>query len=326
MTRYLIRRILQMIPLLVLISIFSFILMRLAPGDPARMFLDPEKVADPEKLANIRHSLGLDQPLPVQYIRWLGRVLKGDLGYSFRSRQPVMDEILARLPNTAKLSIAAMLLSLLVAVPIGTISAIKQYSIFDYLATIFAFLGISMPNFWIGLLLIYIFVGQLGILPAVGTQSVPPPTEPLARFIDTIKHYIMPTIVLGMQSMASWARYQRSSLLEVIRQDYVRTARAKGLRERTVLLRHALRNALIPLITLAMLSLPGLLGGAFITESIFSWPGMGRLAVHSLYQRDYPVIQGITIFSALLVLVANLLADILYGVVDPRVRYEKSAS
>jgi peptide/nickel transport system permease protein len=311
-----------MIPMLILISILSFVLMRLAPGDPARFFLDPEKAVDPKKLANIRHSLGLDQPVPIQYIHWMGRVLQGDLGYSFRSRLPVTQEIFARLPNTVKLGLAATLLSLIVAIPVGTISAMKQYSIFDYLSTLFAFLGISMPNFWIGLLLIYIFVGQLGILPAVGTESVPAPTDAWARFVDSLKHYIMPTVVLGMQSMASWARYQRSSLLEVIRQDYIRTARAKGLRETTVLLRHALRNALIPLITLAMLSVPNLLGGAFITESIFSWPGVGRLAVHALYARDYPIIQGITLMSAALVLLANLLADILYAIVDPRVRYD----
>ena len=322
MTRYVIQRVVQIIPMLILISILSFVLMRLAPGDPARFFLDPEKAVDPEKLANIRHSLGLDQPVPIQYIRWLGRVLQGDLGYSFRSRVPVAEEIFARLPNTVKLGLAATLLSLIVAIPVGTISALKQYSIFDYLSTLFAFLGISMPNFWIGLLLIYIFVGQLGILPAVGTESVPAPTDAWARFVDSLKHYIMPTVVLGMQSMASWARYQRSSLLEVIRQDYIRTARAKGLCETTVLLRHALRNALIPLITLAMLSVPRLLGGAFITESIFSWPGVGRLAVHALYTRDYPIIQGITLMSAALVLLANLLADILYAMVDPRVRYD----
>jgi peptide/nickel transport system permease protein len=321
MSQYVLRRLIQIIPMLILISIFAFFLMRMAPGDPARAFLDPEKVADPERLANIRRSLGLEQPVPIQYLRWLGRVVQGDMGYSYRSRQPVVKEILTRLPNTLILGLAATLLSLIVAVPIGIVSAVKQYSAFDYIATLFAFVGISMPNFWIGLLLIYIFVGQLGILPAVGTQSVPAPTQPLAQFTDFMKHLLMPAVVLGLQSMAGWARYQRSSLLEVIRQDYIRTARAKGLAERVVLTRHALSNALIPLITLAMLSVPSLLGGAFITESIFAWPGMGRLAVHALYQRDYPVIQGVTLFSALLVLLANLAADILYALVDPRVRF-----
>jgi peptide/nickel transport system permease protein len=321
MSHYILRRLIQIIPMLILISIFAFFLMRLAPGDPARAFLDPEKVADPVRLENIRRSLGLEQPVPIQYLRWLGRVVQGDMGYSYRSRQPVVKEILTRLPNTLILGLAATLLSLIVAVPIGIVSAVKQYSAFDYIATLFAFIGISMPNFWIGLLLIYIFVGQLGILPAVGTQSVPAPTQPLAQFTDFMKHLLMPAVVLGLQSMAGWARYQRSSLLEVIRQDYICTARAKGLTERVVLTRHALRNALIPLVTLAMLSVPSLLGGAFITESIFAWPGMGRLAVHALYQRDYPVIQGVTLFSALLVLLANLAADVLYALVDPRVRY-----
>ncbi|HEY63196.1 MAG TPA: ABC transporter permease [Caldilineae bacterium] len=324
MGRYIIRRLVQMIPLLFAISVLSFLIMHLAPGDPTAMYIDPTKGAgsNPEALQRLRRQLGLDQPLYIQYWKWLTNTLRGNWGYSFINRQPVLDNIMARLPNTILLSGVAMTMALLAAIPIGILSAFKQYSVFDYTVTALAFFGISVPPFWLALVLMQVFANHLGWLPAVGMRSVREQFSGWPAVVDVIKHLILPATVLAMPSLASWMRYMRSSLLEVIGAEYIRTARAKGLRERTVILRHALRNALIPLITLLGLSLPVLVGGAFIIETVFGWPGMGRLGVNAILARDYPLIMGVTMMSSVLVILGNLLADIVYAWVDPRIRYQ----
>lgn len=321
MTRYLIRRILQMIPLLLVISILSFLIMHLAPGDPTAMYADPLKPisSDPEALKLLRHQLGLDEPVYVQYWKWLVNTVKGDWGYSFINRQPVINNIGDRLPNTILLACVSILVALIIAIPIGILTALKQYSIFDYLVTTGAFFGISIPTFWLALILMYIFSYKLQWLPTVGMHSLREQYTGIRATIDVFMHLLLPGIVLSMNSMASWTRYMRSSLLEVVAEDYIRTARSKGLREKTVIMRHALKNSLIPMITLLGLSVPSIVGGAFITETVFGWPGMGRLGVNAIFQRDYPLIMGVTMMSSLLVVIGNLMADIAYAWADPRI-------
>lgn len=326
MSQYIARRLIQTIPLLLAISVLSFLIMHLAPGDPTAMYIDPTKGMgnNPEALQQLRRQLGLDQPLYVQYSKWLSNTLRGNWGFSFVNKQSVLDNILARLPNTLLLSGAAMGMALLVSTSIGILSARKQYSFFDYIVTSAAFLGISVPSFWLALVLMQVFANQLRWLPAVGMHSVREQLSGWSATLDVIKHLIMPATVLAMPFMASWARYMRSSLLEVIGTEYIRTARAKGLTERTVILRHALKNALIPIITVLGLSLPMLVGGAFIIETVFGWPGMGRLGVNAIMARDYPLIMGVTMASSVLVILGNLLADIAYALADPRIRYEEA--
>lgn len=323
MTQYIIRRLIQMIPLLLAISILAFLIMHLAPGDPTAMYADPTKPIskDPEALERLRHQLGLDQPIQVQYWKWLTSTLRGNWGYSFINRQPVLDNIMDRLFNTVLLASVAMAIALLVSVPAGIVSALKQYSRLDYVITTAAFFGISVPSFWFALLLMQVFSYELRWLPSVGMHSVREQYTGWAAVLDVTKHLMMPVIVLAMYSLASWTRYMRSSLLEVIGQDYIRTARAKGLKEQGVILRHALKNALIPMITLLGLSLPTIVSGSFIIETIFGWPGMGRLGVNAILARDYPLIMGITMVASVLVIVGNLLADIAYAWADPRIRY-----
>lgn len=322
MTRYVIRRLLQAIPLLIAISILVFALIELAPGDPSQMYVDPEKGADPEYIAQVRASLGLNDPVYVRYLAWLGKTLNGDFGFSFRTRRPVALEIGDRLPNTLLLGGVSLVLSLLIAVPIGIISALKRYTLIDYVLSTLALVGISVPVFWVALLLLQVFAIQLNWLPAVGMHDVRNSYEGWGEVLDVLRHMILPTIVLSLAQMASWSRYQRSALLEVLGQDYIRTARAKGMRERRVIALHALRNALIPIVTLIGLSVPTIVTGAFITETIFGWPGMGRLGVEAVNGRDYPIIMAVTMLSAILIIAGNLFADIAYAWVDPRIRYD----
>lgn len=324
MGQYIARRVIQMIPLLFAISVLSFLIMHLAPGDPTAMYIDPTKGIgnNPEVLQMLRHQLGLDQPLYVQYGKWLMNTLRGNWGYSFVNKQSVRDNIMARLPNTALLGGVAMIIALLTSIPIGILSAIRQYSIFDYIVTTAAFFGISVPSFWLALVMMEIFANRLALLPAVGMHSVHVQLSGWLAGIDVIKHLIMPATVLAMPWVASWARYMRSSLLEVIGEEYIRTARAKGLEERTVITRHALKNALIPMLTLLGLSLPVIVEGAFIIETVFGWPGMGRLGVNAVLARDYPLIMGVTMVSSVLVILGNFLADISYAWADPRIRYQ----
>jgi peptide/nickel transport system permease protein len=295
--------------------------MRLAPGDPAQMYANPQKrVITVEEMEKIRERLGLDKPIPIQYFIWLKNTLQGDWGYSYKTKAPVLTEILARLPATLLLTGTALGLTLILAIPLGALSAIKRYSLFDYIVTFTAFIGISMPGFWLALVLIEILSNRLGLVPAVGMQTFAKDFTGFQRVMDVGKHLIMPALAMGFVEIAYWARYQRSALLEVMGQDYVRTARAKGLKERLVIWSHAFRNSLIPMITLAGLTLPDLVSGSFIIETVFGWPGMGRLGVKSILLRDYPIVMGVTMLSALLVVGGSLIADFLYALADPRIQ------
>lgn len=316
MTKYILRRLLISIPVLFGVTVIAYFIMTLAPGDAVDMLVDPG--LSPEDIALKKQALGLDQPVFVQYVRWLEQLAQGNLGYSFNNRRPVTERIGERLGSTLTLAFSALFFSYLLAIPIGVLAAVRQYSIWDYIATVFSFLGVSVPSFFFGLLLIYFFALKLDWFPTGGTHTIGAPFSLADRFA----HLILPMTVLSLQNIGSVMRYTRSSMLDVIHQDYIRAARAKGLRERVVLFRHALRNALIPVITLAGLQFPFLLGGAIITEQIFNWPGMGRLAVEAITQRDYPTIMGINLLAAVMVIIGNLLADVMYGVVDPRIRYE----
>ncbi len=315
MTTYLIRRLVMMIPILFGISVISFAIMYAAPGKPAVMNLDPDiSVEDREKQME---RLGLNDPPHVQYLNWMGNVLKGDFGTSFTKKQPVKDMILDRLPNTLILMIFSTILAVIISIPFGVISATKQYSKLDYGVTITSFLGLATPNFWLGLMLIMLFSVQLGWTPVGGVSTLGADFS----LLDRLHHLILPAIVLATADMAGLTRYTRSSMLEVINQDYIRTARAKGFRESTVIYKHGLRNGLIPIITIFGLMLPGFIGGSVIVESLFSWPGIGKLFIDATFERDYPVIMAITMFGAVLTVLGNLIADILYAVLDPRIEY-----
>ena len=324
MTTYLIRRTLQAIPLLLLISVVIFALLQITPGGPlARFENDPTISA--QDLNNIRERMGLDDPIPVQYGRWMAGVLRGDLGNSYITNQPVLEMIRERLPNTLKLMATAFGVTLIIAVPIGIISAVKQYSIFDHLVTSIAFAGQSIPIFWFGLVLILVFYVTLEnpwtggpLFPSGGIYSL----DKQGDFLDGLWHMVLPVTMLSLAWVSWYTRFLRSSMLDVMHQDYVRTARAKGLRERLVHLRHAFPNAAIPMITLIALDLPALFSGAVFTETIFSWPGMGRLFFQSALRRDYPVLMAIVMFTAVLIVFSNLLADLVYALLDPRIRYE----
>ena len=316
MLTYLLGRIGQNLILLVLVSIIGFAVLHLAPGGPLAQFALVPGMSQAD-IARIAAQMGLDRPLPVQYWDWFTHLLRGDWGRSYRDTQPVLDVIGSHLFATLELMITATLIAIFLGAGIGIMGAIRRYSAFDYLATIGAMIALSIPTFWFGLVVIYLFSVKLGWLPpgnmyTIGDGSLP----------DFLHHLIAPSLVLALVEVAIWSRYMRASMLDVINQDYIRTARAKGLPERTVLLHHALRNALIPMITLAGLQLPTLLGGALVTETIFTWPGMGRLFLDSLGYRDYPVVMGILMFSALLVLIGNLVADLLCAAADPRIRLD----
>jgi peptide/nickel transport system permease protein len=305
MFKYIIRRILMMIPVLLGVTFIIFTLMYITPGDPARIILGD--TATQASVSAMRHQMGLDQPFLVQYGNYIKNlVLHFNIGTSYVTKQPVMTEIMSAAPSTLKLALSSMIVAVLIGIPVGVISAVKQYSIFDTVTMIFALIGISMPVFWLGLLLIILFAVKLQWLPAAGYSG--------------FKYMILPAIALGAQSVSVFARMTRSSMLEVIRQDYIRTVRAKGQKEIVVILGHALRNALIPIITILGLQFGGLLGGAVLTESIFSIPGIGRLMVDSINMRDYPVVQGGVIFIAIGFSIVNLLVDLMYAYVDPRIK------
>ncbi len=324
MRNYIIRRILTLIPLYFGITIITFLIIHLAPGKPSDLEaqMRPGMAIAAERLEKI---YGLDKPLHIQYWNWLKKMVMLDFGHSFKDSQPVLDKIMATLPNTIILNIAALFLIYLFAVPIGILSAVKQYSIFDKASTVFVFIGMAIPSFWLALLLIMVFSVKLGWLPISGMHSLIMnyQTAPFwDKVWDLASHAILPVFVLAFAGLAWLSRYTRSSMLEIIRQDYIITARAKGLSEGKVIYKHALRNALLPIVTIFGLSLPGLIGGSVIVETIFAWPGMGRLAYQAVLARDYPLIMGTSVFSVFLLLFGNLLADIMYGIVDPRIKYE----
>ncbi len=315
MATYLLRRLFQSAVLLVIVTVIAFGLMHLAPGGPESVYaLSPSMT--PADLARIRASYGLDQPLPVQYAKWATGMASGDWGRSYRDSRPVRDVILDRVPATLELTVSALLLAIVVGVAIGMLGALRQHSAADYLSTIGAMLALSIPTFWFGLMVIWLFAERLGWIPSGGRSTLG------AAFSlgDRLHHLVAPVVVLGLVLVATWSRYTRAALLETINQDYVRTARAKGLANHTVVLGHAFRNAVTPLVTLAGLQIPFLFSGALVTESVFTWPGMGRLFVDSLGYRDYPVLMGVLVVTAFLVIVGNLLADLVVAVVDPRIR------
>ena len=323
MTRFLMRRIVQMIPLLLGLSILSFLIIRLAPGDPTVVYIDPNKPPpSAEDLARLRSDLGIDDPLPVQYVRWLSNAAQGDLGFSLSGRRPVTEEIGERLPNTLLLGLVSLLLTVVLSIPVGILSAVYRYTVLDYVITLWSFIGLCVPGFVVALFLIQVFAVEFRWLPSTGMRNVREDYEGWRATRDVAEHLILPAIALSAASIARWARYQRSSLLDVLTQDYIRTARAKGVHERGVLRVHALRNALLPMLTLGGLSIPQLVSGAFIIEYVFGWPGMGRLAVNAALRRDYPVIMGVTMISAFFIILGNFLADVAYHWADPRIRYE----
>lgn len=319
MGRYIIRRILISIPVLIGITIITFGLINLAPGDPVMGQMDPNALSNltPERIAAQRASLGLDKPLPVQYLTWLGRIVRGNLGYSMINRQPVSELVKHRIGPTLRLTICALLLSVVLGISIGIMAAIKQYSGIDYVASLFSFSAVSIPGFFLSLGLIYVFALKLHWLPTSGMRTLG--QEP--SLLDDIRYMIMPVAVLGIGSAAPLVRYARSSMLEVLRVEYVTTARAKGLREWAVIMLHAFPNALIPLITVIGLRLPNLFAGSVIVEQIFHWEGMGSLNIWAVLNQDYTLLMGLNMISGVLVLLANLLADIAYALVDPRIRY-----
>jgi peptide/nickel transport system permease protein len=310
--RYLVRRLAQGAVVLFVVSAVVFAIVHAAPGGPA-LLNNPD--VDPKMAKEMEKQLGLDDPIPVQYARWLRNALRGNLGRSYQHSLGTAELLWARIPNTLLLSGTALLLAVVLAVPLGMISAVYRYSALDYAATVTAFLGVSVPVFWLAILLIIVFSVTLGWLPSSGMLTVGLPFS----MRDRLLHLLMPSIVLATFPLAQLTRYVRSSMVDALAQDYVRTARAKGLPERGVLGRHALRNALIPMVTVLGVLTPRLLGGAVVTETIFAWPGLGRLAVEAAVTRDYPVILGATLLVSTLVVLSNLITDFLYVVIDPRI-------
>jgi peptide/nickel transport system permease protein len=313
MLAYLVRRVIGLLPILVMMSVIVFVLIRLIPGDPIDVMYGSEGM-DTARRAALSHELGLDQSIVVQYGRWVWRAVHGDLGNSYRASMPVVSLIGQRLPATLLLAGTALVISLLIAVPLGVLAAVRRNSWVDFSALGFAIFGISLPNFWAGMVLVLIFAVWLHWLPAIGYVS---PARNLGQFLADL---ILPALTLGWSLSGTTTRLARSSMLEELGKDYVRTARGKGLREETVLLVHGLRNALIPLITMVGLQLGFLLGGVVVVEAVFAWPGIGLLVVDSIFARDYPVVQGVVLVVAVMVVLVNLMVDILYTIVDPRIR------
>ncbi len=319
MTKYLLRRLLISIPVLIGITMATYLIMNLAPGDPVDAMLNPEAIASlgPGWVEQQREALGLNDPVPIRYLKWVQQALEGNLGFSYIDRQPVLEKVTDRLWPTLKLMLTVLIISLLIGVPVGIISAVRQYSFLDYIVTVLGMISVSIPSFFLALVLIYFFALRLDWLPATGMFTV----GQERTFTDSFKHLILPATALGLAQAAPIIRYTRASLLEVINHDYTTVARAKGLSERTVIIRHALRNVLIPLVTVVALDIPRLLGGTVVIEQVFAWPGMGTLAITSVFGRDYPVLMAINLVSAIMILASNLLADVVYALVDPRVKY-----
>jgi len=332
---YIARRILQTIPVFIGITLIVFLIMHLTPGDPVEIMMGRGSVVTTEQIEQIRHELGLDQPLYVQYLSFLGGVLRGDFGRSIIQRAPVMHLIADRLPATFELTIFSIIISLIIAIPVGIISSVKRYSFLDHIGTVSALAGVSLPSFWLGLLLIIVFSVKLKILPVTGRANYGYGLVPITNFLlidavitgnwgalgDVIRHLLLPAITLGSYMAALTMRVTRSSMLEVLSQDYIRTAWAKGLSHKVVILKHALRNALVPTVTVVTLNIGILLGGNMIVESVFGWPGLGRLVINAVYTRDYPLIQGSVLIYALTYVVMNFVADLLYAVLNPKVRF-----
>ena len=314
MTEYLLRRLVYIVPLLFLVTVVTFSVALLLPGDPALAYIGEANMRDRAMYETMRKELGLDQPIPVQYAKWLGRVLRGDFGRSIRTREPALEGLLARFPVTLQLAIMAMVISLAIGITAGVLAAVFKDSVWDYAANVFALWGRSTPTFWLGIMLIFLFSVELGWLPASGY------VRPSEDFWGSIASTIMPAFVLGNVGAAVLMRHTRGAMLDALQSDYVRTARAKGLYERRVVLKHALRNAMTPVITLGALEFGTLLSGAVLTEQIFTIPGFGKLIVDAVFNRDYAVVQGVVLVTATTYIVLNLLADVAYVLVNPRLR------
>jgi peptide/nickel transport system permease protein len=320
MARYIARRLIQAIPIIIGISVISFLIVYLSPGDPFDRFRS-NKVS-PEVIENLRRVYGLDQPLPVQFVKWFTSFWSFPWnptawGYSITDGLPVRDKIFGRIPSTLQLMGVSLFFTVVIAIPIGILGAVRQYSWSDKVITIVATIGYALPTFWLGLILKQIFAVQLDIFPLFGKYSFGKEGDVL----DLAWHLVLPVATLTVVGVAGWSRYMRASMLEVLRADYIRTAKAKGLAESRVIFKHALRNALIPIVTLLGLTVPALLTGAAITEAVFTWPGLGGLGVSSVIERDYPVVLAFVMMGGFMVIIGNLLADVLYAVVDPRIKY-----
>jgi peptide/nickel transport system permease protein len=320
MATYVLRRLIQAIPILIGISVISFLIINLAPGDPTDRFRSGR--VSPEVIQHLIHLYGLDKPLPEQFVSWFTAFwqfpFRSDAwGYSFVDGRPVVEKIFQKIPTTLELMLTSLVVTMIVSIPLGVLAAVKQYSWADKIITTMATVGYALPSFVLGILLLYIFSIKLNLFPSFGRHTLGQESS----FPDYLRHLFLPVCSLAIQQIAGWSRYMRSSMLEVLQQDYVRTARAKGLPGSRVLYKHALKNALLPVITLLGLSLPSLLAGAAITESIFTWPGLGLLAVQSVTTNDFPVVLAIVMIGGMMVLLGNLVADVLYGFVDPRIKY-----
>jgi len=325
MLRYIAKRLLQAIPLLWGIVTVTFFIIRLAPGDPMDIYLEPSRrrQVDPEVIELIRHKYGLDQPIHVQYVKWVANIAKGDFGESFRHRRPVNTLLAEAIPYTLQLTVLALLFDAVFGIALGILSAVKQYSLVDKVVTLGSLIVYAIPGFWLALMLILVFSVQLSWFPTSQTRSMEYAFLSLGgKILDRLWYLVLPVFVMGVASAAGTARYMRNRLLEVLNEEYVVAARARGFSERVVILQHAVRTALIPIITIYGLSLPFLLGGATIIETIFAWPGMGRLTVEAVSGRDYPVIMATTTIAAVLTVLGNLLADVTYAWADPRVSFD----
>ena len=322
MSTYVLRRILLVFPILLGVTIINYTIFALAPGDPVSAMIDPFELSSmtAEDLQEAREALGLNKPVPIRYLLWLGQAIQGNLGYSIWFNTPVFEVMLRALGNSMPVMIFALLISTIAGITLGIVSALKPYSLLDSVLTTFAFAGVAVPGFFFALLLIYAVAIRMDILPTGGVTT--PGVEP--SFGDRLSHIILPGIALAYETTGSLLRYTRSSLLEVLHQDYMTTARAKGLVENIVILRHGLRNALLPIITVLGLRLPSMFGGAVLIETVFNYPGVGLTMVHATRMHDYPLLMGGVLMTAVLVLLSNLIADLSYTVADPRIRYEES--
>jgi len=323
MARFILKRLMQSALLIFLVLTITFFLLHVAPGDPMAKYYNRPGIS-PETVKMMRAKFGLDRPVTEQYVKWITNFTRGDFGYSLHYNRPVRNLILEAIPNTLRLTVAALLLYIVIGISLGIISAVKKDSIFDKVNTVAALFLYSIPSFWLSLMLIFIFSLKLGILPSSHMQSIGMEGAGwFELFCDRARHLALPAFVLGVASAAGMARYMRGSMLDVLREDYIRTARAKGLENKRILLKHAFRNAAIPVVTIIGLSIPFLLGGAVVIEKIFSWPGMGRLAVDAIYARDYPVVLAVNFVVGVMVIMGNLMADVGYAILDPRIKVTK---
>jgi len=316
MGRYIIKRLLSLIPVLLGVSIIVFFLVRLIPGTALEMFLGTQVETTPEQMTELKRIFGEDRPVPVLYVEWLGRVVQGDFGYSLRTSRPILSDILQRLPLSLEITLFALILALVIGIPLGIAAALKQNPFTDLLIRVTGLLGLSLPQFWLASLMVIAFSGLRGWIPM--GNFIPFSQNPLVN----LKMMFLPSLAIGIGLAAVIMRYTRNSMLEVLQMDYVRTAKAKGLKKRVVIIRHALRNAILPVITVAGFNTGYLLGGPIVIEEVFALPGMGRLALYAIYQRDYPLIQGIVLLIAAMFVLINLVTDLIYAAVDPRIRLD----